>query len=207
MSAPAAAGRKLPFHSWDVEKCLRHFATDREDGLTKADAAGRLEKHGPNELLGQSGVSKWKVFAAQLANSMTIVLLLAFIISMAVRDWVEAGVVMIVIITNTFIGYLQEYRAEKTMASLRSLTSPTALVVREGAQHHIPALQVVSGDIIQFKDGDVIPADLRLLEVFNLEIDEALLTGESAPVAKRYVSDHSTPVLLRAVDRAFAGAE
>ncbi|KAG5456113.1 MAG: hypothetical protein BJ554DRAFT_4241, partial [Olpidium bornovanus] len=95
---------------------------------------------------------------------------------------------MVVIITNTFIGYFQEYRAEKTMESLRNLTCPTALVVREGAQHHIPALQVVPGDIVQLKNGDVIPADLRLLEIFNLEIDEALLTGESAPVAKKTVA-------------------
>ncbi|KAI9144873.1 hypothetical protein BKA69DRAFT_641346 [Paraphysoderma sedebokerense] len=173
------------FHTLTIEQTTRQIETNLVDGLSKVDVANRLAQYGKNELKGQGGVSAWKVLFAQLANAMTFVLILAFALSVAVEDWIEAIVVAIVIVSNTFIGFFQEYRAEKTMESLRNLTSPTALVVRDGAQHHIPALDVVPGDIVQLKDGDVIPADMRLFEVFNLEVDEALLTGESVPVSKK----------------------
>ncbi|KAI9144876.1 hypothetical protein BKA69DRAFT_1108812 [Paraphysoderma sedebokerense] len=184
MAQPNQNSKPL-FHTLSAQDTVVQLKTDIDDGLSKSDVASRLSQYGSNEIKGQGGVSPWRVFIAQLANAMTFVLILAFALSLGVQDWVEAVVIAVVIVSNTLIGFFQEYRAEKTMESLRNLTSPTALVIRDGAQHHIPALEVVPGDIVQLKDGDIIPADLRLFEVFNLEIDEALLTGESLPVTKR----------------------
>lgn len=100
------------------------------------------------------------------------------------KDWIEFGVIFFVIITNTTIGFSQEYRAEKTMDALRRMASPTARVMRETIVEHIAARDVVPGDIILVEEGDTIPADARIYECFNLEVSEALLTGESVPVIK-----------------------
>jgi P-type Na+/K+ transporter len=105
-------------------------------------------------------------------------------LSFGVQDWLEGGVITAVIMLNLVIGFVQEYRAEQTMESLRSLSSPTAAVLRDGNIHPIPSGNVVPGDIVELKTGDTVPADLRLIEVMNLEADEALLTGEALPVAK-----------------------
>ena len=96
-----------------------------------------------------------------------------------------AAVVLIVIVTNTAIGFVQEYNAEQTMESLRQMASPTARVMRDTTVEYISAKETVPGDIILFEEGDIIPADGRLIESFHLDVDEALLTGESVPVSKK----------------------
>jgi len=102
-----------------------------------------------------------------------------------VKDYIEAGCILVVIIANTTIGFFQEYRAEKTMESLRQLASPTANVIRKGHQKYISAVELVPGDIIVVKMGDIVPADARLVEVFNLEMHEAMLTGEPEAARKK----------------------
>jgi Na+-exporting ATPase len=101
-----------------------------------------------------------------------------------VSDYVEGGVITAVIVLNVAIGFYQEFKAEQKMESLRSLSSPSATVVREGKEETIPSGEVVPGDVVQIKTGDTIPADLRLFEAMNLECDEKILTGEAIPVAK-----------------------
>ncbi|KAK9456948.1 hypothetical protein V1511DRAFT_495743 [Dipodascopsis uninucleata] len=160
------------------------LATNTEFGLTEAEVKVRLDKYGHNKLDGSSGVSLLNVVAKQCANAMGLVLVLAMALSYGVNDYVEGGVITAVIILNIVIGIFQEYKAEKTIDSLRSLSSPTATVVRDGNLIHVPSLQVVPGDIVDVKTGDSIPADLRLFESMNFESDEALLTGESLPVLK-----------------------
>ncbi|KAF1811994.1 Na(+)/Li(+)-exporting P-type ATPase [Eremomyces bilateralis CBS 781.70] len=105
-------------------------------------------------------------------------------VSFGIKSWIEGGVIGAVIILNITIGFFQEFKAEKTMDSLRSLSSPTAMTVRAGKASTIPTVEVVPGDLVEVKTGDTIPADLRLLEAVNFETDEALLTGESLPVRK-----------------------
>lgn len=119
-----------------------------------------------------------------MANALTLVLVAAMALSFGVQDWVEGGVITAVIVLNVIVGFVQEYKAEKTMDSLRSLSSPTAVVVRKSETKVIPARFLVPGDVVLIKMGDVVPADLRVYELTNLEIDEALLTGEALPVAK-----------------------
>ena len=115
---------------------------------------------------------------------MVLVLILGLAVSLAIKSWIESAVIGAVIVLNIIVGFMQEYSAEKTMESLRSLSSPTAVVVRDGKIESIASKDVVVGDIVEIKMGDVIPADLRLCECMNFETDEALLTGESLPVTK-----------------------
>lgn len=105
-------------------------------------------------------------------------------LSYGIRDWVEGAVITAVIVLNVVIGFYQEFQAEKKMDSLRSLSSPSANVIRDGTVTTIPSGEVVPGDIVLLKTGDTVPADLRLIECMNLECDEKILTGEAIPVAK-----------------------
>lgn len=111
-------------------------------------------------------------------------LVAACALSYGVQDWIEGAVITAVITINVIVGFIQEYKAEKTMDSLRSLSSPTAVVVRGGETRTVPSKHLVPGDIVMIKLGDVVPADLRLITASNLECDEALLTGEALPVSK-----------------------
>ncbi|KAG5342353.1 hypothetical protein C0989_002826 [Termitomyces sp. Mn162] len=171
-------------HTLPVDQLAQQLGTNQANGLTKNEATRRLEACGANLLDGDDGVSALEVLIKQLANALTLVLLAALALSFGVKDWIEGGVIAAVIILNTTVGFFQEYRAEKTMDSLRQLSSPTALVIRNGESIAIPARDVVPGDVLMIKTGDVISADLRLFSVSNLEVSEQLLTGESLPVAK-----------------------
>lgn len=100
------------------------------------------------------------------------------------KDWVEGGVICFIMFLNSFIGFMQEFKAEKTMESLRKMASPTSLVIRGGHEKHVLTRELVPGDVLILKSGDVIGADCRIFESFNMDVDEALLTGESVPVNK-----------------------
>lgn len=104
--------------------------------------------------------------------------------SFAIQSWIEGGVITAVIILNIVVGFLQEFKAAKTMDSLRSLSSPTAQAVRSGTNQTVVTAEIVPGDVVELKTGDTIPADIRLVEAVNFETNEALLTGESLPVRK-----------------------
>lgn len=105
-------------------------------------------------------------------------------LSYGVTDYIEGGVITAVIILNVLIGFYQEFQAEKKMDSLRSLSSPSAAVLRDGHIETVPSADVVPGDIVRIKTGDTVPADLRLFDAMSLECDEKILTGEAIPVAK-----------------------
>lgn len=171
-------------HTFTIEELVSEIGTSRTDGLSKNEAHRRLERYGENLLKGRTGVSAWRVLVGQLANALTLVLLAALALSFGVQDFIEGAVIAAVIFLNTTVGFFQEYRAEKTMESLRQLSSPTALVIRNGESLHVPAKTVVPGDVVIIKDGDVVPSDLRLISTSNLEVSEQLLTGESVPVPK-----------------------
>ncbi|XP_024402062.1 sodium/potassium exporting P-type ATPase 1-like [Physcomitrium patens] len=170
-------------YSKSVDEVSQLLGTNPDLGLLDANAA-ELLKHGRNELKGQGGVNPWKILLGQVANGLTAVLGIAMVVSFAVRDYAEGGVLVLVIAFNTTVGFFQEYRAEKTMDALRKMASPSARVIREGGQHRISSGEVVPGDILIVEVGDIVPADCRLVEVLNLEIDEALLTGEAVPSLK-----------------------
>ncbi|CAE6412315.1 unnamed protein product, partial [Rhizoctonia solani] len=175
----------------------RHLSTDTELGLTGQVVAERIAQYGKNQLKEPEGVSVLKVLLAQVANALTLVLVGAMALSFGVNDWVEGGVITAVILLNITVGFWQEYKAEKTMDSLKSLSSPTANVIRNGGgAESVPSTELVPGDIVVVRTGDVVPADLVLILAQNVEIDEALLTGESLPVAKKVeaLGDPSLPL-------------
>ncbi|KAJ1918952.1 hypothetical protein H4219_002308 [Mycoemilia scoparia] len=167
-----------------TQEVLGHFTVETEIGLTPEDVLDRRAEHGTNELKGDGGVSALTILFRQIANIMTLILMAAFIVSFVVKDFVEGAVICLVILTNVTIGFFQEFKAEKTMESLRKMTSPTCRVLRDGHQTVVPTMDLVPGDIVFLQMGDVVGADCRLFEVFNLEADEALLTGETLPVEK-----------------------
>ncbi|PWW74004.1 hypothetical protein C7212DRAFT_214073 [Tuber magnatum] len=178
------------------DEVVRQLSTDPDDGLSDAEAAARMTKFGLNELDTGAGVSVVRILLGQLFNAMGLVLIMAMVVSFAIQSWIEAAVITAVVIVNIIVGFLQEYSAEKTMDSLRSLSSPTASVIRSGQSKTVCSVDIVPGDVIEVKTGDTIPADVRLIEAMNksyhlrltpfahFETDEALLTGESLPVAK-----------------------
>ncbi|KAB5551252.1 hypothetical protein GE09DRAFT_1033942 [Coniochaeta sp. 2T2.1] len=173
-----------PAHALTYDALARELEVEPLSGLSPSEAASRLESYGRNELGEAEGPQPLKIIAAQVANAMTLVLIMAMAVSFGIGSYIEGGVVAAVIILNVVVGFFQEYSAEKTMDSLRSLSSPTATVVRGGEAMVVPSGEIVPGDLIEVKTGDTIPADIRLIEAKNFETDEALLTGESLPVRK-----------------------
>lgn len=173
-----------PAHSLTFEEVEKELGCSTSDGLTAPEAEQRLEKYGKNELDNGPGVNPGKILLKQVANAMMLVLIMAMAVSFGIASYIEGGVVAAIIILNIVIGFWQEFSAEKTMDSLRSLSSPTSHVIRGGNNETIATVHVVPGDMVELKTGDTIPADIRLIEVMNFETDEALLTGESLPVQK-----------------------
>ncbi|EEH50593.1 potassium/sodium efflux P-type ATPase, fungal-type [Paracoccidioides brasiliensis Pb18] len=174
----------LPAHCLPYDDVIRELRTDPEDGLTAEEAKRRLQIYGPNVLEGGERVSIGKILIRQLANAMMLVLIMAMVVSFGIQSWIEGGVVAAVVVLNVIVGFFQEFAAEKTMDSLRSLSSPTGNVSRNGNTTTIASIDIVPGDMVELRTGDTVPADLRLVEAVNFETDEALLTGESLPVHK-----------------------
>ncbi|ANB15595.1 putative Na(+)-exporting P-type ATPase ENA5 [Sugiyamaella lignohabitans] len=175
-----------PFTPWTltVEEVSRVLTTDTNSGISESEALSRSSKYGPNSIDEGKGVAFWEIFLRQACNAMVLVLLISMAISFAIKDYIAGGVIAAVFFINVIVGFIQEFKAEKTMQSLKSLSSPTAHAIREGLDDTVPSMALVPGDIIIVKVGDTIPADSRIISSMNLETDEALLTGESLPVTK-----------------------
>ncbi|KAJ5657572.1 uncharacterized protein N7484_001221 [Penicillium longicatenatum] len=173
-----------PPHNLTFEDVINELGTNSDDGLTTENVKQRLEKYGQNMLEGGEGVSFAKIIIRQIANAMMLILIIAMAVSFGIQSWIEGGFIAAVIVLNVVVGVYQDFAAEKTMDSLRSLSSPTGVVTRDGKTATVPANEIVPGDMVELKVGDTVPADLRLVEAFNFETDEALLTGESLPVQK-----------------------
>ncbi|KAI3405378.1 ENA2 [Candida oxycetoniae] len=172
------------YYRQTIEDVAKHFSTSLIDGLSEHEANDRFQQYGANSLGDDAKISYTKILAHQVFNAMILVLIISMIIALAIKDWISGGVIGFVVGINIVVGFVQEVKAEKTMGSLRNLSSPTARVTRNGDDFTVPAEQVVPGDIVHIKVGDTVPADLRLIDSMNLETDEALLTGESLPVQK-----------------------
>ena len=158
-------------------------------GLSAAEAARRLRENGPNELPRARPDRLWRLVAGQLRDPLILVLLVAAALTLGTGDWTDASVIVLVIVVNTTAGVIQEVKAGKAIAALSELAAPDARVLRDGEQHQIPAADVVLGDVLVLAEGDIVPADARLLEAAALLVDESALTGESVPVDKTPAGD------------------
>ncbi|MBI1732916.1 MAG: cation-translocating P-type ATPase [Gammaproteobacteria bacterium] len=156
----------------------------RPGGLTVAEAAARLLRHGPNELQAAARISPWALLLAQFKNVLIVILLIATALSALLGHGMEAVVITVIVLFAALLGFVQEYRAERAVEALRRLAAPTATVLRDGDETEVRAREVVPGDVILLQAGDRIPADCRLLEAVNLQVRESSLTGESVPVEK-----------------------
>jgi len=155
-----------------------------ETGLSSGEAENRLKKYGKNELKEEEKTSVVKLFLSQFKSFLILILMAAALVSAFLGELVDAFVILFTVILAGVLGFVQEYRAEESIKLLKSLTSPEALVVRDGKDVKVPSSLLVPGDILILQAGDRIPADARLLEALSLKIDEASLTGESVPVEK-----------------------
>ena len=171
------------WHSLSIEEVLRKLRTS-EEGLSEEEAQRRLEEFGPNELRKEKGKSPWSIFFDQFKDFLIILLLGATFVSLLIGEVLDAAAIMAIVIISAFLGFLQEYRAERALEALKKMAALEALVIRDGRERRILAKELVPGDIILIHAGDKVPADARLIEEFNLKVDEAPLTGESVPVNK-----------------------
>ncbi len=154
------------------------------EGLTGVEAAKRLAEVGPNEIQAAKRVSAWAILLEQFKNILILILLGATAISLFLGHGVESIVIAVIVLFAVLLGFIQEYRAERAIEALREMAAPTASVLRDGNETKIPARDLVPGDVIILHTGDRIPADARLLEAVNLQVEESALTGESVPVEK-----------------------
>jgi P-type Ca2+ transporter type 2C len=155
-----------------------------ETGISQSEADARLAQYGPNELQAAHRVSPWEILLDQFKNVLILILLGATAISFFLGHGIESIVIAVIVLFAVGLGFVQEFRAERAIEALRKMAAPTATVLRDGQEVKVPAREVVPGDVAILHTGDRIPADGRLIESINLQIEEAALTGESVPVEK-----------------------
>ncbi|HWQ58486.1 MAG TPA: HAD-IC family P-type ATPase, partial [Clostridia bacterium] len=172
------------FEKTTAAEAARALDTDAALGLTRAEAERRLLENGKNALAEKKPKTVMQMFFEQLNEPMIYILLAAAAISIFLKEYGDAVIVLIVIVLNAVIGVVQEGKAQQALAALKKLSSPTALVKREGEIREIPAEELVLGDLVVLEAGRQVPADLRLTFSTNLKIEESALTGESVPVEK-----------------------
>jgi calcium-translocating P-type ATPase len=194
-----------PWHSLSLPQTLEALHTDREQGLSAAEAERRLQAHGPNSLPKLKRRPAWLRFLLQFHNILIYVLLASAAGAFYTRDLVDAGVILGVVLINAIIGYIQESKAEDALEAIRGMLSLSATVARDGQRASLPAEALVPGDIVWVQAGDKIPADLRLLDVRGLRVDESALTGESVPVEKSAQAVAADAVIGDRGSMAFAG--
>jgi len=180
------------------EQVFQRLHTSRE-GLSSQEANRRLGETGRNELIEKPKRTHLAMFFDQFKDFMIIVLIGAAIVAGLTGDAGDTIAIIVIVILNAVIGFVQEVRAEKAMAALKKMAAPETIVLRDGATASVPASSLVPGDIVILKAGRIVPADLRLIEAISLKVDESALTGESTPVSK--ISDALTDDSLPVADR------
>jgi magnesium-transporting ATPase (P-type) len=181
------------WHAQDSDAVIAAL-NSRMQGLSHEEAAKRLERDGANRLPEARGKPLWQRFLSQFHNVLIYVLLAAGLMTALLQHWIDAAVIVAVVLINAVIGFVQEGKAEHALRAIRKMLSQNASVLREGRQQSIPAEALVAGDIVLLQPGDKVPADLRLLKVKGLQIQESVLTGESIAVEK-----NTSPVIAEAI--------
>jgi len=196
-----------PWHAISVNETLHRLACDIGSGLASREAAERRLRFGENTVREQSPRSIQAMLLGQLSDFMILVLIAAAIVAGIVGDPQDSVVILVIVVLNAIFGVVQEWRAERALAALRGMTAPSARILRDGAQRIVPVTEIVPGDVVLLSEGDIVPADLRLVETASLSADESMLTGESIPADKN--SGHLGPedaALAERANMAFKGA-
>jgi Ca2+-transporting ATPase len=176
---------------WSTLSCEAVFSKLKSSplGLTHAEASKRLAEYGLNELQAARRISPWRILLEQLKNILILILLAATVASAFLGHAIEAIAITVIVFFAVFLGFVQEYRAERAIEALRKMAAPTASGIRDGKEVELPARELVPGDVFLLRAGDKVPADARLFESVNLQVEEAPLTGESVPIEK-----HAAPI-------------
>ncbi len=185
------------WYKMSASDALKALETNAK-GLRETEAKARLQKYGFNELQEKKKTPSWMLFLNQFKDVLVIILIAAALISSVLREFLDAFVIIIVIILNAILGFVQERRAENALEALKKISAKKTQVLRDGKTEIIDSKEIVPGDIIILNVGDKVPADCRILEEFNLKVDESVLTGESVPVSKSIdVLNKDSPVAER----------
>ncbi|MDP2857482.1 MAG: calcium-translocating P-type ATPase, SERCA-type [Bacillota bacterium] len=174
------------WHAMNYETVVCELRTDEQDGISPNEARRRLGQYGPNELSGKRKKSSLAMFFGQFEDFMVLVLLGATAVSALMGEIADAVAIVLIVVLNACLGYVQESRAERSLEALKEMAAPAARVMRAGILMTVPARDIVPGDILVLSQGDKIAADARLISSSNLEVNESTLTGESFPARKRY---------------------
>ncbi|MCY2929793.1 MAG: HAD-IC family P-type ATPase [Planctomycetota bacterium] len=194
----AEENKASTWHALAVGETAEQQRVNLPTGLDDSEASRRSQQFGCNELSDRGGRNPWSIFWGQLTGTLVVILILAAMVSAGIgifdlshsgmeKGWEEiydAIAIAVIVVMNTILGFLQEYRAERAMAALKKLSVPTVRVRRGGSVRELPATELVPGDVVLLEAGSTVPADGRLGEAVNLRVQEAALTGESEPVEK-----------------------
>ncbi|ODT44641.1 MAG: HAD family hydrolase [Nitrospira sp. SCN 59-13] len=186
----------MRWYAESLEGIGRELGVDPTQGLDEEEAARRLSTHGRNELPEAAPPSPWRILGAQFSSLIIWVLIGAALVSGLLGEWVDAGAILAIVLLNGLLGFVQEYRAERSLAALKTMAVTYARVVRGGMRRTLSSTELVPGDIIDVEAGDHVPADARLIQAAAFLTQEAALTGESTPVEKASVMlpDRDTPL-------------
>ncbi len=182
MHAPDGGGEA--FWSVDAEALLASLDATRE-GLDGAEAARRLERHGPNRVDDTPALGALRLLARQFDSPLVLILLIGAVVSAGLREWLDAAIIVAIVVGSALLGFVQERRASSAVEALRRRLAPTARALRDGRPQRVPAESLVPGDVVLLSAGDLIAADARVLDALDCLVEEASLTGESFPVEKR----------------------
>ncbi|NLS91817.1 MAG: cation-translocating P-type ATPase [Planctomycetaceae bacterium] len=174
-----------PWYQLGVDDACGRLETDAAQGLTAEQVGQRAERYGPNELVERGGRSPWQILWEQVSGVMTVILLVAAVISIFLQEPIDAVVILAIVVLNAALGFYQESKAERSMAALKRMSVPRVRVRRGGNVQEISARELVPGDIVLLETGNVVPADGRIVKGVNLRIQESALTGESVAVEKQ----------------------
>ena len=195
----------VAWHALDAAAAEARLGVASAAGLSEEEAGERLGRYGPNRLTARPGKPAWRRFADQLGQPLVLVLIAAGTVTAGLGEWVDASVILGVVLTNAIIGYWQEARAEGALAALAKSVAMPVTVRRGGHRRRLAAHELVPGDVVLLAAGDRLPADLRLIHGKELRTDDSLLTGESLPVAKHSAPLPTDTVLAERDNMAWAG--
>jgi magnesium-transporting ATPase (P-type) len=194
------------WHALSPDEVVEHLQVDGDQGLTGDEPRERSARYGPNRLEEAAATPWWVTLLSQFRSPLIYILMLAGLLTIALGEYIDAGVIAAVLVLNASIGFAQERRAEESVRALMQLVSPTARVIRDGHEVTVDSEEVVPGDIVLLESGVRVPADARLLRSWSLEVDESLLTGESVAVEKQTDAVDADASLGDRTNMAFSGA-
>jgi len=194
-----------PAHALDPERVALELGTDPSLGLAFGEAAARLGRDGPNELERARSPAYGRIAARQLIEPLVGLLVAAALVSAAIGETVEAAAIGLIVVLNAAFGFAQEVGAERAVLALHASLEITASVIRDGRERVVPSRELVTGDVVRIREGDRVPADARVLHTHGLEVDESLLTGESATVAKGSAAVAAGAPLAERTSMVYAG--